>query len=156
MVTVDDIAGAVTSVLAANSTFTTSVTGGAWFERAPDMPPSYPYAVFHIKAAPAVLSFEDAYFQTFTLTIAAYVPQGLNTSPSDPPGVQEAIFTAAVTETANAAFQAYELRNSTEHIMHSIPAVPSGQYDRTLRDGRDVFACGLTSEILVQGDRSVS
>src|SRR5580698_9436035 len=103
MVTIDDIAGAVSSVLAASTGCASAVTGQAWFERAPDTPASYPYAVFHLKAAPAGLSFEDAYFQAFTLTIAAYVPQGSETTPSDPPGVQEALFEALATENANSS-----------------------------------------------------
>ncbi len=156
VVTIDDIAGAVSSVLAANTGFASSVPGQTWFERAPDTPASYPYAVFHLKAAPAGLSFEDAYFQAFTLTIAAYVPQGTEISPADPPGVQEALFEALVTDNANAAFQAVSLRNASERILHSKPLAPSGQYVQQLRDGRDVFACGLTVEILIQGDRSVS
>jgi hypothetical protein len=156
VVTIDDIAGAVSSVLAANTGFASAVPGLAWFERAPDTPAAYPYAVFHIKASPAGLSFEDAYFQTFTLTIAAYVPQGAETSPSDPPGVQEALFAALVTEDANTFFQGTTLRNATELILHSKPLAPSGQYAQQLRDGRDVFVCGLTVEILIQGDRSIS
>lgn len=156
MVTVDDIAGAVSSVLTTNTAFTTAIPGQAWFERAPDTPPAYPYAVYHIKAANAELSFEDVYVQKFTLTIAAYVPQGSESSPSDPPGVQEALSEALVTETANATFQGIAFRNVGERILHSILLAPSGEYARQLRDGRDVFACGLTVEILIQGDRSVS
>jgi hypothetical protein len=156
MVTIDDIAGAVSTVLAANTVFANSVPGQAWFERAPDTPASYPYAVFHLKAAPAGLSFEDAYFQAFTLTIAAYLPQGAETSPADPPSVQEALFEALVTENANSTFQGLSLRNASERILHSKPLAPSGEYAQQLRDGRDMFACGLTVEIFVQGDRSVS
>jgi hypothetical protein len=156
MVTIDDIAGAVSTVLAANTGFSNSVPGQSWFERAPDTPASYPYAVYQLKAAPAGLSFEDAYFQAFTLTIAAYVPQGTETSPANPPGVQEALFEALVTENANSAFQGLNLRNASERILHSKPLAPSGQYAQQLRDGRDVFACGLTVEILAQGDRSIS
>jgi len=155
VVTIDDIAGAVSSVLTANMGFATSIPGQAWFERAPDTPANYPYAVYHLKTTSAGLSFEDAYFQAFTLSIAAYVPQGVETSPADPPGVQEALFEALVTENANATFQGLSLRNASERILHSKPLATSGQYVQLLRDGRDVFACGLTVEILVQGDRSL-
>jgi hypothetical protein len=156
MVTIDDVAGAVAGVLGADTGFAGAVPGRAWFERAPDTPPSYPYAVYHLKAVPAALSFEDAYTQAFTLTIAAYVPQGTETRPADPAGVQEALFQALATEGANASFQGTALRNASERVLHSKPRVPSGQYAQQLRDGRDVFACGLTVEILVQGDRSVA
>ncbi len=156
MVTIDDIAGAVSSVLAADTGFSGSVPGQAWFERAPDTPATYPYAVFHLKAATAGLSFEDAYTQAFTLVIVVYVPQGIETSPANSPGVQEILFSALVTENANSNFQGLSLRNASERILHAKPLTPSGQYAQQLRDGRDVFACGLTVEILVQGDRSVS
>lgn len=156
MITIDDVAGAVLSVLNASAAFAAAVPGQVWFERAPDMPSAYPFAVFHLHAATAGLSFEDAYTQAFTLSIAAYVPQGAESSPSDPPGVQEALFSALASEAANTAFQALALRNASERILHGKPLAPAGQYARQLRDGRDVFACGLTTEILVQGDRSVA
>lgn len=156
MVTIDDIAGAVLSVLSADGGFTSSIPGLAWFERAPDTPAAYPYAVFHLKAAPAGLTFESNYIQAFTLSIAAYVPQSTEASPADPPGVQEALFAALAAQSAETAFQALTFRNAGERVMHCKPLVPSGQYAQQLRDGRDVFACGLTVELLVQGDRSVS
>jgi hypothetical protein len=143
-------------VLAASEGFASAAPGLAWFERAPDTPARYPYAVYQLKASPAVLSFEHVYFQIFTVTMAVYVPQGSGTSPADPPGVQEALCEALVTESANTTFQGISLRNATERILHSKPLAPSGQYAQQLRDGRDVFACGLTVELLVQGDRSVS
>lgn len=156
MVTIDDIAGAVLSVLAADTGFAASVPGQAWFDRAPDTPAAYPYAVFHLHAAAAGQSFEAAYVQTFTLAVAAYVPQSTEASPADPPGVQEALFAALATQAGESALQGVALRNASERILHSRPVVPSGQYAQQLRDGRDVFACGLSVELLVQGDRSVS
>ena len=156
MVTIDDVAGAVLSVLAADSGFATSVPGQAWFERAPDTPAAYPYAVFHLRAATAGLSFESNYVQAFTLTIAAYVPQSTEASPSDPPGVQEALFTALATDAAETVFKSVALRNASELVLHCKPGAPSGQYAQQLRDGRDVFACGLTVELLVQGDKSIT
>jgi hypothetical protein len=156
MITIDDVAGAVLSVLAVDTGFAASVPGQAWFDRAPDTPAAYPYAVFHLRAGAAGPTFEAAYVQPFTLAVAAYVPQSTDAAPADPAGVQEALFDALATQAAEAAFQAVALRNASERIMHCRPVAPAGQYAPQLRDGRDLFACGLTVEMLVQGDRSVS
>lgn len=156
MTTIDDIAGAVLGILSGSTAFAAAVPGQAWFERAPDSPAAYPYAVFHIAAEPAEFSFESAYTQVFTLTIAAYAPQGGEASPGDPPGVQQALFNSLASNSANEAFQAFPLRNSSELILHAIPVAPTGGYSKQLRDGRDVFACGLAVQLLVQGDRSAA
>jgi hypothetical protein len=143
-------------VLSANVPFGAALPGGAWLDRGPDTPTGYPYAVYRVEAQPTDLAFDDAYLGRFTCTIAAYVPLDATAPPRDTPDVQQAIFTALVTDSANDAFMGLALRNPTEGIRASKTKNPEGKYDPTMRNGRDVFMSGLTWEITVQGDRSIS
>lgn len=154
MVTIDDVATIIANQLAAATGFSSAVPGGAWFDRGPDTPSGYPYVTFHVKAQPIGMCFDDVYFQRFHVDLIAYCPVGA--SGVNPSTVQEVLNAALVTETANATLQDVSIRNASERILHSRPIAPSGHYAQQLRDGRDVFACGLTIEILVQGDRSLS
>ncbi len=156
VVTIDDIAGVINAVLEANDGYQASVPGDTEFERAPDTPEAYPYGVYHVEAEEARLCFDGVYFQSFTVSLAVYVPQGEESSPQDATSVQQAIHAALASEDGEAAVKAQAMRNSTERIMHCKLKLPAGQYDHTLRDGKDVFMCGLTVSIMVQGDRSVS
>jgi hypothetical protein len=143
-------------VLSENAAFTSAVVGGFNYERPPDNEPQvYPYAVYHLKADAPERAFDAFYFQKFTLDIAAYVPQGAETSPSDAPGVQEAMYFALASDSANIIFMATALRNATELILHAVAKQSTGAYAGTMREGRDVFTAGLTVEFLCQGDRTV-
>ncbi len=154
MITADDVAKLVGDRLQATSSFVLSVPGGIWNQRANNTPSNYPYAVAKYTAAPPIASFDDVYCQAWTVQIAAYCPIGI--PGLDPAAVQQALFAGLCTEAAMAALQATGLRNATEHVMHSIALPPTGEFDPRLREGRDVFVAGLSVEIMVQGDRSVT
>lgn len=155
MVTLDDIANLIEAQLIATSGYAAALPGGAIYDRGSDTPNGYPYAVYGIKASPAELIFEDAYSQKFQVSIASYCPPtvvtGISTST-----VQQFFWTALAIEAANNTLVATALRNPTEHVLHAIPQPETGAFAPQLREGRDVFVCGLSVEILVQGDRSVS
>lgn len=154
MITPDDIGVLLKARFAATSAFGTAVPGGAWFGRGPDTPDAYPYAVHQIEATPAVTFTADAYIQKFTVKVAAYAPVG--DSGVNPNTVAQAMYAALCTTAAQALFQAAGMRNPNEHVLHARPVSPTGEFADKLRDGKDVFVCGLSVELLCQGDRSVA
>lgn len=154
MVTVDDIAAVVKARLAAVPGQDATCPGGHWFDRGPDEPSGYPYDVFEVEAG-AVEQFSGAaYLQKFTVTLAGYCPVG--GTGVDVQAVEKLFHDALVSEEATAALRATALRNATEKVLHAKTLRDSGEYEETLREGRDVFAAGLVAEVLVQGDGSVS
>lgn len=155
MVTLDDVAGLVMTVLSANpASANPDVPGGAWLGRAPDTPPAYPYAVFDLKGGEKENFSGGIYIQPWVLSIGAYAQMdGEAIVPSE---VEQALNEVLVTITAQASFQATALRNPNDKILHSRPIDDDGEFDPTLRNGQDVFIAGITAEILVQGDRNVT
>lgn len=154
MVTIDDIAGAVKARLAAVSGQATTCPGGHWFDRAPDAPDGYPYDVFRVRSAQSTPTTGGGYVQIFTVELAGYCPigdTGVNTQ-----SVQQLFNDALVSSAAVTALQAVSLRNATEKILAGRLADEEGRYDRSQRQGRDVFVAGMTAELIVQGDRSVT
>lgn len=155
MVTTDDVAAVVNGRLGAEASFVAAVPGGAFFGRGPDTPDAYPYGVFRVEeAAPAKVYSGSAYTQAFRVNVGVFVPDGQ--AGSDPAAVEQALFAALGTAAAQTAAQASALRNAGERVLHCKPLAPDGKFDPALLGGRDVFLCGLTVEVLVQGNRGVS
>lgn len=154
MITTDDIAKIVTDRFTAVGSLGTDITGGAWYGRGSDPPSAYPYVVFQIEARETQVFSGSLCVQKFEVRAAAYIPIG--DAGSDPNGVQQEMNTALVTAAAQTALRNAALRNGTEKILHSRPLSPDGRFEQRLREGRDVFACGVRAELLCQGDRSVS
>lgn len=154
MVTIDDVAGVVKARFAAVAAFATAVPGGAWLGRGPDTPDAYPYEVHQIEAERPELFGGSIFIQKFLVRSAIYAPVGA--SGVDPQAVQQATNTALCSDAANTAVQAASLRNATDLVLHARPAAVKGEFAPTLREGRDVFVCGTTAEILVQSDKSVA
>lgn len=154
MITPDDIAGAVFARVAATGGYATYLPGLAWFDAGPDAPGGYPYAVFKVEARPAEVTSGSAYVQAFSVRVAAYAPVG--GSGVDVAATQQFLNTALAGDAALAALRGASLRNGSEKVLHARPVTPAGAFDRTVREGRDVFVCGLAVEVVAQGDRSVS
>lgn len=154
MVTVDDVAGALKTRLAATSGYTAAIPGGTWLDRGPDAPAGYPYLVLKIEPGEAELFSGSASLQPFTVTLAAYCPVGA--SGVNVATVEQVLNTAMASQAGNAALQAANLRNAGDKILHCLPVRPGGKYDLTMREGRDVFAVGLTVSVLCESDRSAS
>jgi hypothetical protein len=70
--------------------------------------------------------------------------------------VQRALHDCFVTRAARAALKAAALRTPGDRVLDCRVLVAKGEFPRELREGRDVFACGLSFEVLVQGDESAS
>lgn len=154
MITVDDIAGAVKARCDAVTNFTTAVPGAAWFGTGPDAPAGYPYLVFTVEAGEARVASGTAYVQAFVAKLAAYAPVGA--SGVNPQNVAKALDECFGTAAGQTAMKASVLRNAAERILHSRPLAPSGAFDKSRREGRDVFVVGAGYELLAQGDRSAS
>lgn len=154
MVTVDDIAKVVSDRLKAVIGQDTTCPGGHWFDRGPDNPASYPYDVFRVEAGEAEQFSGAIYVQHFTVTIAGYCPMGA--SGVDTQAVEQLFHNALVSESATAALRSATLRNATDKVLHAKPVRGTGEFDETLREGRDVFVAGLVADVLIQGDGSVS
>jgi hypothetical protein len=155
VVTLDDIALIVTNQLVNTNVFAAAVPGGNFYDRAPDTPTAYPYDSFTIATTPPDLAFGNVYIQKFQVAIGCYCPPSEMTE-IDTATVESALWTALGTEAVSTALMTTPLRNLSERIMHSKPLPETGAFQPSLREGRDIFVCGLTVEIQVQGDRSVS
>lgn len=147
MVTVDDVAAYIGGRLLAVSGIETVLPGGAWFDRGPDVPAGYPYAVFKVTGEAPEWNSGNLYTHNFRVQIAAYAPVGL--SGVDIQNVQKAMLKIAWDTTVS-------LRNATEKVLSVRPSGNDPRNDTVLRGGRDVFISGQTYDVLVQGDRSVS
>lgn len=152
MVTVDDIAG----VVLGRTTAIVAYSGLAWFGRGPEEPAGYPYAVFTVEGDPVQHTSGDAYLQAFRVTLAAYWPVGHSASPSAIQSIQQAFDDCFCTTAAQAALLAHVFRNATEKVIGGKSVRPTGDYEKELREGKDVFVCRHAAELLIQGDRSVS
>lgn len=153
MITADDVAGVVLAQLVAQAGYATALPGKAWFDRGPDVPDGYPYGVFKVDAADATLTTGALYVQVWTARLAVYVQMGASGNNSQT--VQQLLNTALVGTSAAAALRVLALRNASEKVVGSRPKPGESRYARELREGRDVFSCGLTVDLIFQGDRSV-
>ncbi len=140
---------------AATPSFGTAVPGGGWFGRGPDSPSAYPYAVHTIEADAQKTMTNNAYVQKFTVKVAVYTLVGVAPATS-PQTVALALVSALCITAAQTAFQAASLRNGTEHVLHARQVTPKGEFADKLREGRDVFVCGLSVELLCQGNAAVA
>ncbi len=154
MVTVDDIADILKTRVEATTGFATRLPGGWWFDRGPDAPDGYPFAVVKVEFGRPNSTSGSKYTQTATIRIAVYGPVGL--TGVDIALTQQFIATAVMSDAALTAFRAASLRNSGDKIISVTPAAPRGNYDQAEYASRDVFVCGATAEMLVQGDRGTA
>lgn len=155
MIVADDMAKVVVDRTAAVAAFTTAVPGLAWFDRGPDAPTAYPYAVFRVLIGEAKVYSGDAYVVPVVIQIGAYAPVGA--AGSNPAAVQQALAACFTTSAAQDALRLTALRNAGEHILSARPVTPDpSKFAPTLREARDVFVCGFAVELLCQGDRSAA
>lgn len=154
MITADDVAAAVVARTAALASFVAAVPGKAWFDRGPDVPDAYPYAVFKLKAGEQRRASGTAYAQAWACEFAVYAPVGA--AGVNQQSVQQALADCFVTAAGRTQMRAAALRNATEKVLDSRATDHTAAAAKELREGRDVFAAGLSFELLVQGDRSVS
>jgi len=153
MVSVVDVGKAVETRLSALPAFAAAVPGGAYLDRGPDEPTAYPYEVHKVeRSGDAEVTSGAAYVQAFRVTLVAYCPVPAADAVA-PAAVGAALFAATCSADGQAALKATPLRNPGERVLHCRPLAPSGRFDQSLRQGKDVFVCGLEVEILVQGDR---
>lgn len=161
MVTADDITKVIQTELAAASGWATTIPGGSWFGRGPDDPSNggknanggYPYIVYQIEPGLTRLASGPAYTQPFNVRVAAYVGLGQTVTPQ---AVEQLMNGALTSAAAQTALQGLALRNVTEKVLHGRPIDGKASYAHNLRAGQDVFLAGVSLEVLVQGDRSVS
>lgn len=154
MITLDDIAKVVKDRHEAVTSFTTIVPGGIRWLRHDDIPSSGIYIVFQIKGGPNRLTTGAGYVQIWTVDAAAYMPIG--DSSTNAQNVEQVLHAALVTTGANTSLLAVSLRNASEKVLAGRVAGEQARFDEKIREGRDVFVAGLTSELIVQGDRSVA
>lgn len=155
MVTIDDMGKVVTDRQAAVAGYSTTLPGKAWFGRGPsDDPAGYPYSVAQIEFGAAKNDSGGGYTQPWTVRLAAYAPVGA--TGVNPQTVEQLFNNALVSTAAIAALRATALRNTGDKIISSKLVPGKGEYAKELREGRDVFVCGLTAEILVQGDKGAT
>jgi hypothetical protein len=154
VVTLDDVAALVHARLNGTADSAQTCPGGHWFGRGPDEPAGYPYDVFQIEAGAAEQFSDSVYLQTFTVRLAGYCPVGAVGVKVD--AVARLFKDAFVTDLAVSELRELPLRNRTEKVIHARPARDAGEYERELREGRDVFATGLTVELVIQGDSSAN
>jgi hypothetical protein len=154
VITLDDVAALVHTRLYGAADGTAALPGGHWYERGPDEPVGYPYDVFTIEAGRAEQFSDSTYLQTFTIRVGGYCPVGH--TGADVEGVARVFKDALATDLAVSDLREAPLRNPTEKVLHCRVVADEGEYDRELREGRDVFAAGLTVEMVFQGDSSVN
>jgi hypothetical protein len=144
VVTIDDIAVAVSTVLKANSGFTTAVPGKAWLDRAPDSVPGYPYAVYAITAKDeADHSSDGTYTQTLTLRLGVYTKQGSGT-----PNAAQIAVSSCLNGNPTGLLS---LREGSGKVLHVLPAMWDGKFDPKLVQGADIFVARGQWEILIEG-----
>ncbi len=153
MIVTDDIAKAVTDRASAVANLTAALPGLLWYDRGPDVPTAYPYGVFFIEEGDTELFSMSGYLAKFTLRIASYVQMGNASSPGN---VARGLMEAFATTGAQVTFGNVSLRGADEKMLACNPKKPDGKYAKELRDGADVFSCGLMVELLAQGNRSVA
>jgi hypothetical protein len=154
VITFDDIAELVHGRFATEDAGWLTAPGKQWTGRGPDAPDGHPYLVSQVEAGPEKATSGAAYTQGWTVRTAAYCPVGA--AGVDIAAVEQLLNAALASADAMAALRAAALRNATEKVLSAKVVPGKGEYARELREGRDVFAAGLTVELLVQGDRSAS
>lgn len=148
------MSGTVGTRIAATTGYSTALPGGIHFARGPDVPADYPYGVYTIEPGPMKATFEGHYFQTFTVSVAAFCPVG--DASTDVHAVEKFLLRALAGDEAETAFRAASLRNSGEQYVGSQIVQPEGEYVEPLASARDVFAAGVTMEVTALGVRSAA
>ena len=134
--------------------YATTLPGLAWVGRGPAGDPAgYPYSVAQIEAGQTRNTSGGLYVQPWTVRLAAYAPQ--TATGAEMQAVQQLFHEALASSAAHTALLATALRSATEKILRARVMPGKGEYAKELREGRDVFVCGLTVELLAQGDRGV-
>lgn len=155
MVTYDDVAKVVFDRQAADSGYAATLPGKAWTDRGPPGDPAdHPYSVAKIESGPARNNTGDLYTQSWTVSLAAYVPVGH--TGANVQAVRQLFHNALVSAAAITALRAVALRNATEKILSAKLVTGKGEYARELREGRDVLLVGMTAELLIQGDKGAT
>jgi hypothetical protein len=146
LITIDDIAAAISARLIAATGYSASLPGQAWFRRASDPPPNWPYSVFLVeKAGDDEMLSDGDYLQGFTIRISSYYRQGLDTPNAAPLFLLSAINTAPTVWSP--------LRGAPANsILHCLPQAWDGKFDTNLRQGRGVFVPVGQWEMLTNGD----
>ena len=148
MVTLDDLAEAVTARFAASGDCAAALPGGIHLDRGPD-PPAGDYAVFRLELDGEPEWFSDGgYLQGYTLRIAAYTVQGREGS-NTPGGVQRAL---AACFNANPTTWA-ALGDGAGSVNVCLPRGYDGKHDPELRAGKDVFQSAGQWHLLIEGTR---
>src|SRR5262249_6496289 len=111
----------------------------------------YPYMVFKLEMGAERETSGAPYTQNVRATAGAYSPVGTG----NPQGIALALFECFGTQAANATLIATALRNATEKVLHCKPVNTTAKFDPHMRQGADVFVCGLVFDLFVQGDRGV-
>ena len=153
MITPDDVAGAIVTRFGATSGTGDQFPGGLWYDRGPDNPGGYPYAVFEVTPGDAEITTGDPYIQVFTVRIAAYVQMDGTYNPNT---VTQTLNSCYGTTAANTAMAASTLRNAGDKILGCKPTVAEGRYAPKTRQGQDVFLAGATYEVMTQGTRGAT
>lgn len=148
MITPDDVSSLVGDRTAAVANYAAAVPGGTFFDRGPDAPSDYPYMVFKLEFGELVTTSGPLYTQNVRVRSAAYSVPGQG-SPQD---VALALFECFGTVDANTAIVGTLMRGNDKPLSCRA-AISRGEFEKTLRNGQDVFLCGLTFDILFQGDR---
>lgn len=96
-----------------------------------------------------------AYTVPVVVQFGAYVQIGA--AGNDPAAVQQALAACFVTAAAQAALRLTAFRTAAERPLSARPVAPDpSKFDPSLREARDVFACGFAVELLCQGDRAAA
>lgn len=152
MIRAGDISAAVRSALEAAPTWATLCPGGYWYDRGPDDPDGYPYVVAKVERGETRKTSGDAGTVRFTVRVAAYCPVGA--SGVDPDALEGLVLVTLADRTE----PGWSLRGEMvgERVLHTVNATDGGRYDPAMRGGRDVFAAGVSVELLCQENRGTN
>jgi hypothetical protein len=153
VITADDVMKAIGDQLSAAANWSAAVPGGVFFARGPETPAAYPYIVAQVQGGRAEVFSGSLYIQPWSVRLAAYCQAGGAVNART---VEQLMNGQLVTLAGQTAMRGAILRNNTEKVLHIVPAAGDGKYAPELRSGQDVFVAGLTVDLLLQGDRSVS
>lgn len=149
MITPDDVGKLIGDRTEDVSNYAAAVPGGTFFDRGPDDPAAYPYMIFKLEFGELVTTSGPLSTQNVRVRAATYSAPGAG----NPQTVALALFECFGTQAANLAIIGTAMRNGNDKPLSCRPAISRGEFDKTLRNGQDVFLCGLTFDILFQGDR---
>lgn len=148
MVTVEDMNGAVKAALDGAGA---ALPGGGWSGSGPETP-LYPYAMFVCVAEEPELTSGPLCFQKWRVTVAVYVPVGLQSTYSVSQ-ILNAVTGATCVSTSTLYSKTF--RNPNDRALHAVPADTGDEPSPVAYGGRDVLILTVGTNVLVQSDRSV-